>query len=268
MTMDYLRIEYIEKLIEKRNEIFLGGNYNLLIHSVLNTIELCELIDFYLSLKSDTDIRKSIESNIYKRIANLNDCKTIFDQLLQQLDDSGYYERQRIRKILLLTLPTLSRTEKILFFNNFYYSRFIYDVESALSICDQIWDDSFNDFLIEGYLRSGNETYLKEFLKSGIVARSLPNIQKIWALSPSSYLKTQLIVKLSKDFIDDLSFLEETDPEKYLMAISYSDIDINDKTILKCLSRLDDEQKPFGLMSIGRMKKWELLKKEIKNYSR
>lgn len=89
MTMDYLRIEYIEKLIEKRNEIFLGGNYNLLIHSVLNTIELCELIDFYLSLKSDTDIRKSIESNIYKRIANLNDCKTIFDQLLQQLDDSG-----------------------------------------------------------------------------------------------------------------------------------------------------------------------------------
>lgn len=266
--MDYQRIQYIDELIKKRNEIFLGGVYNLLIHSVLNTFDLYELIDYYLSLKSDTDTRKSIESNIFKRVDKQIDCKTIFDQLLQRLDDSDYHERQRIRKIMLISLPSLSLSEKLLYFNNFYNSSYIYDFESALSICDQIWDDSFNDLLIEGYLKSGNDSFLKAFLKSGKVISSLPNIQRIWSLSPSNYIKTQLIIGLSKSNIDDLSFLKDIDPEKYLMAISYSDMVINDDTILQCLGRLDADQKPYGLMSIGRMKKWDLLKKEIKNYSR
>lgn len=45
--MDYRKIEYLEKLIERRNNIFLGGKYNFLIHSVLNTIDLTELIEYF-----------------------------------------------------------------------------------------------------------------------------------------------------------------------------------------------------------------------------
>ena len=58
------RIEYIETLLEKRNGIFLGGPYNLIIHSVLNTIDLYVLLDYYLAIHSESEIRKSIESNI------------------------------------------------------------------------------------------------------------------------------------------------------------------------------------------------------------
>ena len=57
------KLEYIEILLKKREDVFLGGSYSLIIHSILNTFDLIELIDFYLPL-TDTKLKRSIESNI------------------------------------------------------------------------------------------------------------------------------------------------------------------------------------------------------------
>ncbi|MPM68248.1 hypothetical protein SDC9_115179 [bioreactor metagenome] len=227
-------------------------------------MDLYELIDYYLSLNSDSDIKKSIESNIYKRVAIPYECKSVFDYLIQRLDESEYKERQRIRKILLITIPHLNKPDKILFFNTFFRSRFAYDVESALSICDQIWEDSFNNIILEGYLRSGNERFMTTFLKFGNVEFAIPYLQQIWSLTPSNYIKTRLIILLCKLDFDSFAFLKDVDPEKYLMFISYSDKTIDDKDIMQYLNKLDVDHRPFGLMSLGRMKRWDILKKEIK----
>lgn len=264
--MNYRKIEYLERLIERRNEIFLGGQYNFLIHSVLNTIDLIELIDYFFSLHSDTDVKRSIESNIHKRAKNYFECNSLFDQLLERLDDSDYRKRQRIRKILKTMIPSMDTTFKQLFFDIFFKSKYVYDVEAAISICDSLWDDSLNDKMILGYLKTANEAYLRAFLKNGDVAKSLQYIQRIWELSPSNYLKIDLIVKLSRNHIDAFSFLREIDPEKFLMVMSYSGKVVDDSTILECYNSIEDDQKPFGLMSIGRLNKWDLIEDELKKY--
>ena len=98
------------------------------------------------------------------------------------------------------------------------------------------------------------------------ITKSLPYIQEIWALSPSNYLKSDLIVKLSRNHIDAFSFLRVIDHEKFLMAISYSGKEFDDSTILECYSSIEDDHKPFGLMSIGRLNKWDLIEVEFKKY--
>jgi hypothetical protein len=64
--MDPKKLLYLKQLLKKREELLLGVPYNLLIHSILNTIDLEELIRFYLPM-TNSDLKKSIESNIIKR---------------------------------------------------------------------------------------------------------------------------------------------------------------------------------------------------------
>jgi len=52
------KIEYVELLLNKREDFF-GGNYDIYIHSVLNTIKLNSLINFYLK-KEDSELKKPI----------------------------------------------------------------------------------------------------------------------------------------------------------------------------------------------------------------
>ena len=101
------KLEYIEILLKKREDVFLGGSYSLIIHSILNTFDLIELIDFYLPLK-DTKLKRSIESNIYKRVLFIQNPDNIYDILQLRLKETDYFQRQRIRKILMLLLPLLT----------------------------------------------------------------------------------------------------------------------------------------------------------------
>ena len=63
-------------------------------------------------------------------------------------------------------IPSLDLTNKKLYFDIFFKSKYKYDVESAISICDELWDDSLNDKMILGYLKTANESYLGAFLKN------------------------------------------------------------------------------------------------------
>lgn len=258
--------EYIETLLEKRNEIFLGGSYNLIIHSVLNTIDFYVLLDHYLSLHSESEIRKSIESNIYKRIEYANNNEEIFDEVLQRLDGAHYHQRQRVRKILILLIPHLPISYRKLFFDIFFNSKYIYDAISALSICKEIWNDSLNETILNDYLKNGNDIFLNTFIKNGDITYSLPYLERIWALEPSNYLKMKLIIGLSRDYIEAFYFLRHSEPDRYLLAISFSNKEVDNKTIIDCYNDIAEDLKPYGLMCLGRLNRWILLEKEIKKY--
>jgi len=260
------RIEYIETLLEKRNGIFLGGPYNLIIHSVLNTIDLYVLLDYYLAIHSESEIRKSIESNIYKRTEYTNDYELLFDGVLQRLDGADYYQRQRIRKILILLIPHLAISYRKHFFDIFYNSKYIYDTISALSISKEIWNSNLDEVVLVDYLKKGNDAYLKAFLENGEISYSLPYLEQIWALEPNDYLKMKLIIGLSRDYIEAFYFLRQSEPDKYLLAMSFSNKEIDDKTVTDCYNDIAEDLKPYGLMCLGRLNKWTLLEKEIKKY--
>lgn len=64
------QISLLNELFERKNKVFLDGNYNILIHSVLNTIQLPQLIDCYLTMPN-SELKASVESNLLKRIGDL-----------------------------------------------------------------------------------------------------------------------------------------------------------------------------------------------------
>lgn len=262
--MDKIKIEYIETLLQKRSNL-LGSPYNLIIHSILNSIDLIELIYFYLPL-SDSELKKSIESNIYKRVSSTVNAESLYDRLYKNLQKTNYNQRQRIRKILRDLLPSLDNLYRRDFFNFFYYSEYSNDKSSALKICGEIWDDDLSTLILNDYLKTKKEIYLTVFLDYGMIERLLPHLEKIWEQKPSDYLKKKIIKLLCIDHIDQFEFLRQIEPENYLWAISMSDKEFNDEILLDCLNDIREEFKPLGILSLSRMNKWNLIENEIKKY--
>jgi len=259
------KIEYIETLLSKRDCLGLGGPYNLIIHSILNTFDLGELIDFYLLLP-DSELKKSIESNIYKRIGLTLKADSLYNRLYNLLQNVNYNQRQRIRKILMLLLPLLDNIYRKDFFNTFNNSKYSNDVSSALKICSEIWDTDLNTLILNDYLKTKKEMYFKAFLNHGEIESLLPNLEKIWKFEPRNYLKTNIIRKLSKKYIDKFEFIRLVEPEKYLFAMSLSDKDFDNESLVDCLNDISEDLKPFGILSLSRLNKWELIEEEIKKY--
>ena len=76
----------------------------------------------------------------------------------------------------------------------------------------------------------------------------------------------KLIIGLSRDYIEAFYFLRQSEPDKYLLAMSFSNKEIDDKTVTDCYNDIAEDLKPYGLMCLGRLNKWTLLEKEIKKY--
>lgn len=259
------KIEYVEILLIKRNDVFLGGSYNLIIHSILNTIDINDLIDYYLPLP-DSELKKSIESNIYKRVVLIVKADSLYDRLYKLLQNANYNQRQRIRKILMLLLPILDNVYRKDFFNNFYNSKYSNDVSSALKICSEIWDNDLNKLILNDYMKTNKEIYLKAFIEHGDIEIILLHLKEIWELKPRNYIKIDIIRKLSKKHIDKLEFIRHIEPEKYLLAISLSDKKFENESLVDCFNDIPEDLKPFGILSLSRLNKWELIEEELKKY--
>lgn len=254
------KIKYIEELLVTENE-----NVYLIIHSILYTIDFDELIDFYLFLP-DSALKKSIESNLHKRIVLTPDAASMYDKLYSYLQKANYNQRQRVRKMLVLLLPLLGRIYMEDFFNNFYNSKYSNDVSSALTICKDIWSENLSTRILNDYLTTKKDMYLKAILEYGKIEDILQHINQIWLSEPSNYLKNCMVRKLAKNYIDKLDFIRETEPEKYLLAVSLSDKSFEDKFLADCLNDITDDLKHFGILSLSHMNKWELIEDEIKKY--
>lgn len=258
------KLEYIKVLSQKKEDI-LDGPFDLIIHSILNTIDIYILIDLYLSLKNST-MKASVESNIFKRFVTVENPKDIYDSLFLLIDNSDYHKRQRIRKILFELLPRLDEIYKVDFFNIFFYSKYSNDKKSALSMCSGIWNESFDSLILDKYFETEKEIYLKYFIFNGNIEYCLPFLEKIWETNPSNYFKIILIKRLSKKYCEVFEFLREIEPDKYLFAISLSDNVIDDEILSDCLDHVSNESKPYGILSLSKIGKWELIKDEIKKY--
>jgi hypothetical protein len=258
------KLEYIKVLQEKKKDV-LGGPFDLLIHSILNTIDIRVLIDMNLSL-ANSAMKASIESNIFKRFETIENPTNIYDNLYVLLDHSAYHKRQRIRKMLFELLPSLGEIYKEDFFNTFFYSKYSNDKKAALSICSDIWNESFDSLILNKYFETREEIYLRTFLNNGRIEHCLPLLEQIWESNPSNYLKIILIRSLSQKYLNEFAFLRESEPDKYLLSISLSNDIIADDILIDCLNHIDEEIKPFGILSLSKINKWELIKDEIIKY--
>lgn len=258
------KLEYIKILLEKKEDT-LGGPFDLIIHSILNTIDIRVLIDINLSLPNSS-MKASIESNIFKRFQTIENPKDIYDSLYLTIKDTSYYKRQRIRKMLLELLPRLDVIYKVDFFNTFFHSKYSNDVKSALSMCGAIWDEKFDTLMLNKYFKTEKEIYLKTFVYNGNIEYCLPLVQRIWETNPGNHYKIILIRRLVEKHFEVFEFLREIEPDKYLFAISLSNKIVEDNILVDCLSHISNESKPYGILSLSKTGKWDLIKEEIEKY--
>lgn len=256
------KIEYVKLLLLKREDVFLGGNFNIYIHSVLNTIKLNSLISIYLKTR-DSELKRSIESNILKRFEIINKPELQYEKLLIRLINADYHTRQRIKNLQFSLLKRLSKTHYIDFFNTYFYSKYYYENTIALSICDKIWTDKLNQELLEKYLENRKKIYLITLLENGKIEYLIPYIERILSQNLENYLKMNLIKKTCPKYFQKLSFLRNREPEKYFYAMSLSNNEFSKEEIILCYNDINYNSKHFGLMSLGRLKQWELLKIEL-----
>ncbi|UUW07244.1 hypothetical protein NLG42_14140 [Flavobacterium plurextorum] len=259
------QINLLNELIEKRNEIFLGGNFNLLIHSVLNTIQLSILIDYYLIVPNN-DLKASIESNLLKRIETYNYSSKIYSKLHRELINSDYSKRQRIRIILYALLPNLKKIHYEDFFETFYNSKYQNDIKYALKIYDNVTNTKRDNILLRDYEETDNESYLKAFIEFGNEEILAINIEKIWMQKPSEYLKNRMVKRLMNNHMKRLEFIEQINPEHFLYILCNSRKEVKDETLIKCFSEISDEIKHFAIFNLSKTGRWKLIENEIKKY--
>ena len=66
--------------------------------------------------------------------------------------------------------------------------------------------------------------------------------------------------------IDKLEFIRHVEPEEYLFAISMADNEFDNESLVDCFNDIKEDLKPFGILSLSRLNKWELIEEEIKKY--
>jgi len=263
--MNTNKLRYIEKLIAKRNQDYFGGPFNLLIHSVLNTIDFVQLVNFFIGLPNN-HLKKSIESNLDKRIPNCN-AEINYQNLYNKLKNSNYKRRQRIRKLLNSLLPFLDKTYSLDFFNTFYNSKFKNDIKSALSTSSKVWNDRIENQIIEDYNQNQYHNLLKIYLENASSKKIICQFDNFWREELENYLKLKLVRIVGKDSIKNLYFLSEKDPNLFLYAASLSKKNVPDEVLKNCLTNMSKDQKPFGIINISKLGKWNLIEEYIKEYA-
>lgn len=263
--MKQQQINLLTQLIEKRNDIFLGGNYNLLIHSVLNTIPLSNLIQYYLTVPNN-DLKNSVESNLLKRIEAYKYSSKVYSKLHKELIDCDYSKRQRIRIILYALLPNLKKIYYEDFFETFYNSKYRNDVKYALKIYEYVANPKRDNILLEDYNQTDNESCLRSLLVYGNEDILAKNIEKIWSKNPSEYLKNRLVRRLMSNHIEKLEFIEQINPEHFLYVLCNSKKEIEEETLINCYNEISDESKHFAIFNLSKTGKWKLVENIIKRY--
>ncbi|MCK8143435.1 hypothetical protein MW871_16205 [Flavobacterium sp. I-SCBP12n] len=263
--MKQRQINLLNELIEKRNEIFFGGNYNLLIHSVLNTVKLPNLIQFYLTVPNN-DLKKSVESNLLKRIEVYKYSSKVYSKIHKELIDCDYSKRQRIRIILYALLPNLKKIYYEDFFDTFYNSKYRNDVKYALKIYKNVANPKRDNILLGDYYQTDNESYLRALLLYGNENILVMNIEKIWSKNPSEYLKNRIIRRLMNNNIEKLEFIEQINPEHFLYVLCNSKKETKEEALIKCYNEISNEIKHFAIYNLSKTGKWKLVENEIKRY--
>jgi len=107
--------------------------------------------------------------------------------------------------------------------------------------------------------------YLKAFLRHGQIEVILDYIKEVWASAPSNTLKLEIIRRITKKSIFCFDFLEEFEPDKFLFALSLSDTQVK-YDYEKIFNRINEQMKPYALLSLSRIATWDNIKERIEKY--
>jgi hypothetical protein len=259
------KIKYVEILLDKRED-YLGGNHDFLIHSTLNTIDLKKLITFYLE-KKDSSLKQSVESNILKRFEYVSNPVIQYENLFILLKVAKYNTRQRIKNLQFALLKRLDISHQKDFFEIYFLkSTYYYENTLALSMCKQFWDEKLSELILKKYLKNEKVAYLKSIIENNSISILIPFLEKIWHFEISNFLRMEIIRKSVSNYFDSLTFLKKNEPERYLYAMSISGKEFSDNEVLSISEKISVNKKYYALMSLGRLKKWNLVKPQIEEY--
>jgi hypothetical protein len=252
-------------LKSKKEEIFqIDHPFDILIHSVLNTIKLNELIQIYID-DSLIEVKSSIYSNIDKRLNTIDDTEKIYEDLKFILENGvEYYKSQRIRKVLEILLTRLDDDYKYDYFNTFFYSKYSNDKKSAINYIKYSKKDVAKELLKE-YLSSGNTLFLLPLLDKKNLNFLAENVTEIWHTEPSFFYKKQLIELLSKTKFKCLEFIENEEIDLYILACLISK-KIKPKQAVKLLSKVPEKKRHFSILNLSKELDYKHLESEIKKY--
>jgi hypothetical protein len=168
-------------MLQKRKdecEVF-GHPYDILIHTVLNTIDFHTLVKLYI--EDDLHkLRNSLLSNIEKRITQESEVAEVYELLKVELEEGvDFRKSQRIRKALELLLQELDEIYKADFFKTFFYSKYSADKASSVKYIGEI-TDSIKEKLMSEYFSSGKLVFLTPLLKPQYSDLLAENIEGIW----------------------------------------------------------------------------------------
>lgn len=207
----------LELKSKKEDFIHIDHPFDILIHSVLNTIKISDLIRIYID-DNIVEIKMSIFSNIEKRIEYCEENEKNYEDLKFMLENGvTYFKSQRIRKILEILLTQLDDDYKYDFFNTFFYSKYSNDKKAALNYVLYAKKEIHVELLNE-YLTTGNPKYLKPLLNKKYINFLAENVERIWILEPSFFYKKQIIELLSKTNFDKLNFIMDEEFDLYILV--------------------------------------------------
>lgn len=255
--------ELLLSLLEKREETSnLDHPYNILIHSVLNTINYEDLVNEFIN---DNEVRNSIFSNLEKRIHSCKNPESIYENLKERVENKNEYQKsQRIRKVLELLLTVLEDDYKIDFFNTFFYSNFSNDKKCAIKYINFIKQD-IHETLLDEYYSSGNTKFLIPLLKAEYSEILADNIQELWTTELTFYFKKRLIELTAEKYFSKLEFLKEEEYDLYLLSKIISK-KISPKKAIKELDKIPPAKRHFSLFNISKEVDFNIIEKEIKKY--
>ncbi|MGY6560729.1 MAG: hypothetical protein ACXITV_01345 [Luteibaculaceae bacterium] len=249
--------DFTDKVVSIRNSAFEVGymlQFNCLIHSCLNTIELDSLLDNYLNSK--ISFQKSfIESNIKKRLKNqtTKSSEELYERIIQGLQNSDYHKRQRTRNLLRILLPFLKSEYSIDFFNTFINSKYKYDIAAAIEVLNKDWDIQFDQTMYKYYLATRRENILKKYLDNASDCHILNNLREFWNHEISDYLKTRLIRRYALSNFEVFEFIRESEPEKYLLAMTLSDKLFSKEDLWLVYYDIPEYIKPLGILALSKV---------------
>lgn len=257
----------LELFQSKENENQIGRinhPFDILIHSVLNTINLDILIEIYVNDKL-VELKASIFSNIEKRIVNYNNAEKLYDNLKFVYETNNeYFKSQKIRKVLEILLSQINDDYKFDFFKTFFYSKYSNDKKRAIQYVDYAQKEIHNELLSE-YLNTGNTIYLKPLLNKNHIEFLAKNIKNIWSLNPSFFYKKQIVELISKTKFESLDFLQNTDIDLYLSA-NLINKKISPKKAAERLDEIPEDKRPLSILNLSKRIEFKHLEKTIRGY--
>lgn len=257
------KLDLIEKLIYKSN-VDQFGSHVFTINAIYNTINTNDLIDLFIETEN-TDLRNTLNNYLSKRLKYSGDnLPRLFNRLLKKAENLPYAKHQRIRIILSKFILRLSKVYVQKYFDYFSSTDYINDFNAALKVSDIVWNSEFDEKFINLYIKTGNEQILKALLKNGTKEIITEYLKQLWADEYLwDYYKTWIIRKICPENFNKLDFLKNSEPDKYLYAVCFSNQNITDDEALILFEKIGTGGKSFGLWCLGLLGKWTIIKDHI-----